>query len=224
MCVRDRLLFQDEPWNFLMQNWIKTWIPSRRLLGFAGGLGSIDLIQVQSETWALCPLQLRTLRIWGDLLLFLTPLLKPNPLFPGCVFLFFKKKTTQKLITTKLLDSSNFNIDILVSFIVRWLWKQGQWKIDASFLPRGRTPTTFALSLCFVLLDLICLSVCSTRQRSILWISIVWVRPIGAQIMKIAGKGGFACCNFNGICVLKLERSPPHRPRRGAGASGCALY
>lgn len=148
MCVRDRLLFQDEPWNFLMQNWIKTWIPSRRLLGFAGGLGSIDLIQVQSETWALCPLQLRTLRIWGDLLLFLTPLLKPSPLFPGCVFLFLKKKTTQKLITTKLLDSSNFNIDILVSFIVRWLWKQGQWKIDASFLPRGRTPTTFALSLC----------------------------------------------------------------------------
>lgn len=25
--------------------------------------------------------------------------------------------------------------------------------------------------------------------------------------MEIAGKGGFACYNFNGICILKLERS-----------------
>lgn len=31
-------------------------------------------------------------------------------------------------------------------------------------------------------------------------------RSISVQIMLIAGKGGYVCCNFNGICVLKLER------------------
>lgn len=38
--------------------------------------------------------------------------------------------------------------------------------------------------------------------------------------MSVAGKGGFECCNFNWICVLKLERGAVRGGEcfRGAGA------
>lgn len=76
---------------------------------------------------------------------------------------------------------------------------------------------------CFVFLGLIHLSVCGARQSSIRWISIVSLLPISAQIMEIAGKGGFECYNFNGVCMLKLERGVVGGGRacRGAGTSGC---
>lgn len=97
-----------------------------------------------------------------------------------------------------------------------------EWHLLPDLVMMMNTANICAI-LCFVFLDPIHLSVCGAGQSSIRWISIVSLLPISAQIMEIAGKGGFACYNFNGICMLKLERGVVGGGRacRDAGTSGC---